>query len=65
MKILVLSAVSLVAINIGDQVCTLTRNNLLVLQVSHMVLARGIQGNVLFDNLSGFRHVFSRILCRF
>ena len=45
MKILVLSAVGLVAINIGDDLCALKQINLLVLQVSHMVLARGQQGN--------------------
>ena len=54
MKILVLSAVGLVAINIGDFLCALKRINLLVLQVSHVVLARGQQGNNYFDNLSAF-----------
>ena len=39
MKILVLSAVGLVALNIGDHICALKRISLLVLQVSHMVLA--------------------------
>ena len=39
MKILILSPVGLVAINIGDHICALKRINLLVLQVSHMVLA--------------------------
>ena len=54
MKILVLSAVGLVAINIGDFLCALKRINLLVLHVSHVILARGKQGNNYFDNLSVF-----------
>ena len=45
MKILVLSAVGLVAINIGDFLCALKQINLLVLQVSHVVLAKGQEGN--------------------
>ena len=49
MKIPVPSAVSLVAKNIGHHVCALKRINLLVLHVSHMVLARDQQGSELFD----------------
>ena len=40
MKILLLSAVGLVAINIGDFLCALKQINLLVLQVSHVVLSK-------------------------
>ena len=58
MKILVLSLVGLVAINIGDNVCTLKRIDLLALQVSHMVLAGGQQGSNFFDNLSAFQPCF-------
>ena len=50
--------VGLVAINIGDEICALKQINLLILQVSQVVLARGQQGSDSFDNLSGFRHVF-------
>ena len=59
MKILVLSIVGFqVAINNGNNVCALIRIDLLVLQVSHGVLARGQQGSKLFDNLSTFRPCF-------
>ena len=59
MKILVLSIVGFqVAINNGNKVCTLKRIDLLVLQVSHMVLARGQQGSKLFDNLLAFHPYF-------
>ena len=54
MKIRVLSIVGLVAINNGNNVCQLKLIDLLVLQVSHMVLARGQQGSKLFDNLLAF-----------
>ena len=59
MKILVLSAVGLVAVNIGDFPCTLKGINLLVLQVSQVVLARGQQENNYFENCLLFCHVFS------
>ena len=59
MKIPVLSIVSFqVAINNGNSVCALKGINLLVLQVSHVVLARGQQGSKLFDDLSAFRSCF-------
>ena len=59
MKILVLSIVGFhVAINNGNKVCALKRIDLLVLQVSHVVLARFQQGSKLFDNLSAFRPCF-------
>ena len=55
MKILVLSIVGFqVAKNNGNNDCALKRIDLLVLLVSHVVLARGQQGSKLFDNLSPF-----------
>ena len=53
MKILVLSIVGLDATT-----CTLKRIDLLVLQVSHMVLATDQQGSKLYDNLSAFQPCF-------
>ena len=59
MKILILSIVGFqVAINNGNNVCALKRIDLLVLKLSHMVLARDQQGSKLFDNLSAFRPCF-------
>ena len=56
MKILILSSFGFqVAINNGNNVCPLNQIDLLVLQVSHMVLETGQQGSKLFDNLSAFR----------
>ena len=53
MKILVLSIVGFqVAINNGNNVCALIPIDLLVFQVSHVVLARGQPGSKLFDNFS-------------
>ena len=46
------------AINNGNNVCALKGIDLLVLQVSHVVLARGQEGRKLFDNLSAFRPCF-------
>ena len=51
MKILILSAVGLVAINIADHVCAFKRMNLLLLQVSHMVLARDLNKEVNFSTM--------------
>ena len=59
MKILVPSIVGFqVATNNGNNVCALKLIYVLVLQVSHMVLARGQQGSKLFDNLLAFRPCF-------
>ena len=59
MKILVLSEVGLVAINTGIYECAFKQINLLVLQVSFVVLSRGQKESSFFDNLSAFRHEFS------
>ena len=48
MKILVLLAAGLVAINIGDEICALKGINLLVLQVSHVVFEREVNKKVTF-----------------
>ena len=59
MKTLILSIVGFqVAINNRNNVCALKQIDLLVLQVSHMILARGQQGSKLFDNLSAFQPCF-------
>ena len=65
MKILKLSADSLSAINKGDDLCAFKLINLLVLQVSHMTVARG-QQKVYFSAICRhFHHFYHKLVADF